>query len=163
MCSKKTKDINVKAFNTITEKKEAKAKAEHIPYDSKCKYNSTTYNSIQERNNKTCRTCQCECKNYCKCEKDYSWNPNTRIQESSKYLKSVADTSVTECDEITIALDNIAKTTKKTNTMSTKLTNTITTKMTNTITKKRTNIIAINVASTTSINCPSKKVRDFYI
>ena len=38
----KTKDINVKAFNTITEKKEANAKTEHIPCNSKCKCNSTT-------------------------------------------------------------------------------------------------------------------------
>ena len=32
--------------------------------------------------------------------------------ENSKYLKSIADTSVTECDEIVIVMDNVS--TKKT-------------------------------------------------
>ena len=54
-------------------------------------------NSKQKQNNKTC---QCECKNFCKCDKDYGWNPITRISENSKYLKSVPDTSVTKCDEL---------------------------------------------------------------
>ena len=34
---------------------------------------------------------QCECKN---CEKDNSWSHSTCICENSKYLRSVADTSV---------------------------------------------------------------------
>ena len=70
---KETKDINVKAFNMITNKNEAKAMTEHISCDCKCKFNSTTCNSNQKWNNKTC---QCECKNYRKCKKYYSWNPN---------------------------------------------------------------------------------------
>ena len=45
-------------------------------------------------------TCQCECKIYRKCKKDYSWNPSTYICENSKYLKSFTDTSVIEWDEI---------------------------------------------------------------
>ena len=88
---KETKDINVKAFNMITNKNEAKAMTEYILCDCKCNFNSTTCNSNQKWNNKTC---QCECKNYRKCKKDYSWNPNTCICENSKYLKSIADTSV---------------------------------------------------------------------
>ena len=47
-------------------------------------------------------------KNYCKCKKDYSWNPSTCICENSKYLKSVADTSVTDCDEIIIFMNNVS-------------------------------------------------------
>ena len=39
-----------------------------------------------------------------KVSKRYSWNPSTWICENSKYLKSVADTSVSECDEIVVAL-----------------------------------------------------------
>ena len=54
--------------------------------------------------------------------------------EDIKYLKSVADTTVTKCDEIVVAIDNV----------SIKMTNTITT----------------DVTSTASINCHSKKVRD---
>ena len=54
-----------------------------------------------------------------------------------KYLKSVADTSVTECDEIIIAMNNL--------------------------TTKKTNVITTNVTSTASINCYSKKVRDCYV
>ena len=37
-------------------------------------------------------------------KKDYSWNPSTCVCENSKYLKSIADTSVIECDEIISAL-----------------------------------------------------------
>ena len=39
----------------------------HISCDFKCKF-STTRKSNQKMNDKTC---QCECKNYHKCEKDY--------------------------------------------------------------------------------------------
>ena len=66
---KETKDINVKAFNMITNKDEAKAMTESISCDCKCKFNSLTCNSNQKWNNKTC---QCERKNYNKCQKDYS-------------------------------------------------------------------------------------------
>ena len=45
-------------------------------------------------------------------KKDYSYNPTTCIWENSKYLKSIADTSVTECVEIIIAMDTLS--TKKT-------------------------------------------------
>ena len=45
-------------------------------------------------------TCQCECNNYQTYKKGYSWNPNTRISEKSKYLKSIANDSVIACDEI---------------------------------------------------------------
>ena len=74
--------------------------------------------------------------------KDYSWNPSTCICENSKYLKSIAYTSVTECDEVIIVMDNIL------------------TKITNTIATKKTNTIVTNVTSTASINCYSKKVTD---
>ena len=50
-------------------------------------------------------------------------------------LKTVADTSVTKCDEIVI--------------------------MNNLSTKKR-NTITTNVTSTASINCQSKKVREYF-
>ena len=89
---------------------------------------------IKKWNNKAC---QCECKNYRKCKKDYSWNPSTHICENSKYLKNIADISVTECDKIIIAMDIVS-------------------------TKKATTI-ATNVTSTASINYHDKKVRDFYI
>ena len=54
-----------------------------------------------------------------------------------KYLKSFVDTSVTKCDEIVTVVNNLS--TKKTNTIRT------------------------NVASSASINCHSKKVRDCYL
>ena len=59
--------------------------------------------------------------------KDYSQNPSTSICENSKYLKSVADTSVTQYDEIIIVTDNIL----------TKITNSVVTKKTNAIETKR--------------------------
>ena len=66
---KETKGINVKAFNMITNKNEAKAITKHISCDCKCKFSSTICNSNQKWNNETG---QCECKNYLKCTKDYS-------------------------------------------------------------------------------------------
>ena len=65
-----SKNIYVKAFNKITNKNKAEAMTEHISCDCKCKFDSITCNSNQKWNNKTC---QCECKNYHKHEKDYSW------------------------------------------------------------------------------------------
>ena len=131
---KKTKVINVKVFNIITNKNEAKAIAEQTSCDCKYKFNSTICNSNQKWNNKTSK---CEFKNYVKCKKDYSCNPSTCICENSKYLKSIADTSMTQCDETINVMDNVS--TKKTNT------------------------IATNVTSIDSMNCHSKQVRDCYI
>ena len=90
---KEIKNINVKAFNMITNKDEAKAMTGHISCDCKCKFNIITCKSKQKWNNKTC---QCECKNYRKCKENHSWNLSTCIGENSMYLKSVADTSVTK-------------------------------------------------------------------
>ena len=78
---------------------------EQISCDCKCKFNSTICNSNQKQNNKAC---QCEFRNCHICEKDYSLNPSTCICESGKYLKSVADTPVTECDEIVIVTNNLS-------------------------------------------------------
>ena len=41
---KEIKDMNVKAFNMIANKYEAKTIAKHISCNSKCKFNSTTCN-----------------------------------------------------------------------------------------------------------------------
>ena len=59
----------------ITNRNEAKA--EHISCDWK-KWKKKTSHYV--------------CKNYCKCKKDYIWNPSPSICENSKYLKSIADT-----------------------------------------------------------------------
>ena len=58
---KETKDLNVKAFNMITNKNEAETMAKHVSCDCKCKFNSTARNSNQKWNNKTGT---CECKSY---------------------------------------------------------------------------------------------------
>ena len=59
---KETKEINVKVFNMIKNKVEAKKTiTKHISCHSKYNFNRTTYNSNQKWNNKTC---QCEYKNY---------------------------------------------------------------------------------------------------
>ena len=50
---KEAKDINVKEFNMITNKDEAKPMTKHISCECKCKLNSTTCNSNQKWNNKT--------------------------------------------------------------------------------------------------------------
>ena len=95
--SSKTKDVNVKVFNMITSKTEAKTMLKHISCDCKCKFNSTTCYSNKKWNNETCK---CECKSYCTCKKDYSWNPSPCIFENDKYLKSIVDDSKIVCDEI---------------------------------------------------------------
>ena len=113
MYSKKTtKDITVKVFNMITNKNETKTISKHISCDCKCKFNSTACNLNQKWNNKTC---QCVCKNYHECKKDYRRNPSTCTCENSKYLKSIADTSIIACDEIIHAMDITS--TKMTNTI----------------------------------------------
>ena len=106
----------------------------YISPDCKLKFNSTKCTSKQKWNNKTC---QCESKNYRKCKKDYTLNSSTCISKNSKYLKSIADTLVIECDEIITIMDIVST--------------------------KITNIIATNATSTASINCHSKKLRDSYI
>ena len=73
---KETKDIDVKAFNMITNKNETKAMTEHILCTCNCKFNSAMCNSNQKWNSKKC---QYECKNYRTCKKDYSWNRSTCI------------------------------------------------------------------------------------
>ena len=62
-------------------------------------------------------------------KKDYSSNRSACICENSKYLKSIADTSVIACDELISAIDIVSR--------------------------KMTNTIATNV----SINCHTKKLR----
>ena len=114
---KETKDINVKAFKMIANKNEARTMAKHNSYDCKCKFNSTTFNSNQKWTNETC---QCKCKNYHKFKKDYSWNPSVCICENSKYLKSIADTSVIACDEVIFVMDIVS--TKMTKTIATNVT-----------------------------------------
>ena len=52
---KKTKDLNVKVFNMITNKNEAKTMTKHISYDCKCKSNSSTCNSYKKWNNEICQ------------------------------------------------------------------------------------------------------------
>ena len=49
--SKETKDINVKVFNMMTDKNEAKAKTKHILCNCKCNQHYTTCNSNQKWNN----------------------------------------------------------------------------------------------------------------
>ena len=88
--------------------------AKHISCDCKCKFKSTTCDSNQKWNKETC---QCQCKNYLKCKKDFSWNPSTSISENDKYLKSILDTSVITCNEILYVMDIVS--TKMTNTIAT--------------------------------------------
>ena len=91
-------------FSKKTNKNEAKATTEHISCGCKCKFNTTICSSNQKWNDKTCH---CECRNHCTCKKDYIWNPTTCIRKNSKYLESITDTSVTDCDEIIIVKNNV--------------------------------------------------------
>ena len=59
---------NIKAFNMITNKNQARTMAKHISCDYKCKFNSIACKSNQKWNNETS---QCECKSCRTCKKDY--------------------------------------------------------------------------------------------
>ena len=111
---KKTKEINFKVFNMITNKYEAKAMAKLISCDCKYKFSSTTYNSNQKWSNKTC-----ECKCYCERKKGYSWNPSTCTCENSKHLKMICYDSKIVYDEIISVIDIVS--TKMTNAIATNL------------------------------------------
>ena len=101
----------------ITNQNDVKTIAKHISCDLKCKFKSTVFNSNQKWNNEIC---QCKCKTYHKCKKDYSSNPSICIWENSKYLKSIADSSVIDCDERMSVMD--IESTKMTNTIATNVT-----------------------------------------
>ena len=128
MFQKTQKNINVKVFIVITNKNEAKTKAKHISCDCKCKCNSTACNSNQKWNKKNMSMWLSKLSYM---PNDYSWNPSICTCQNSKYLKRIANTSVIECDEIIIVIENVFK--------------------------KMANTIAANVMSTASINCHSKK------
>ena len=51
----KKKGVNVKAFNMITNKNEAKTMTKHVSCDYKCRFNNTKCNSNLIQNNKTCQ------------------------------------------------------------------------------------------------------------
>ena len=65
----------------IVNKNEAKAMTEHISCDCKCKFNSTTCNSSQKKNNKPWK---CECKIIVRAKRINSWSPSTCICENDK-------------------------------------------------------------------------------
>ena len=81
-------------------------------------------------------------------KKYYSWNPGSCICENSMHLKTIADISVSVCDECTNATDNVSNSMK------------------NTILANMTNTIPTNVTSIMSTNSYDKKIRykmDSYI
>ena len=85
----------------ITNANEVKAMTKHISCDCKCKFNSTICNSSQKWNN----------------IKHVNVNVNiigsakkiiVGICGKSKYLKHIANASVTECDEIVIVMNIVS-------------------------------------------------------
>ena len=88
-----TNNVNVKVFNKMARIYEAKKLIKYISCDYKWKFSTTTCNSDQKWNNDKC---QCECEKYLTCKKNYS----TCICENSRYLKSIADDSVIECEKV---------------------------------------------------------------
>ena len=78
-------------FNIFTRLNEAKTSIKRISYDCKCKFKITKCSSDQKWN---IDTCQYDCKKYRACKKDYSWNPNTFICDSSRHLKHIFYDSV---------------------------------------------------------------------
>ena len=86
-----TKGINVNLFNMITKSNnEAKIIVKHTSCDWKCEFSSSICNSYQKWNNDKF---QWECKKYCTCKNDYTWNPSASICDNGKYLKTFIDDS----------------------------------------------------------------------
>ena len=83
-----------------------------VSCECKCKVISTTCNSNQRWNNKTC---QFECRNDRTYKRHCSWNPSTCIYENGKHLKTISDYSKIVSYEILYVMDiastNLAHTT----------------------------------------------------
>ena len=89
----KAKDVNVKVFNLITNRNEAKLLIEHILSDFKWKFHSTTCSSNQKSNNGTY----------------HSLNHSTCFCENSKHLKHIVDNLKVVCDEIAYVIDIVLR------------------------------------------------------
>ena len=90
MYSKKTKDLNLSAFNMIIGINESKTVKKHISCERKCKFDGTKCTSNQWRNNEKCWW---ECKNFMYLKK-LSIESNKFICKNGKYLASIIDDSM---------------------------------------------------------------------
>ena len=102
---KKTKGINVKAFNILTKKDETKAMTEHVPVIVNA--NSIVKHAIQKKNG-IIKDVYVNVKIIVSAKKIIVGMIATCICENSKYLKSIADTSVTQCDKIVNVMDIVS-------------------------------------------------------
>ena len=89
----KAKDVNVKVFNIITNRNEAKLLIKHISSDFKCKFHSATCSSNQKLNNETY----------------HSLNHSTCFCENGKHIKHIVDNLNIVCDEIACAIDIVSR------------------------------------------------------
>ena len=94
--SNKREDLYLSVFNIIAGTYQLKTLAKHISCECKWKFDETKYKSNQWWDN---NKCWCECKKYNISEKEYVWNPSSRICENGKYLASIMVTVIT-CDEV---------------------------------------------------------------
>ena len=94
-------------FNGIAETNESKTWTKHISCKCKCKFNRKGCSLDQWQNDKKCWY---ECKKRHVCEKDYIWNPTTCSYQNRKYLASVMDDSVIQCDKFIEPQDEETKT-----------------------------------------------------
>ena len=157
----KTKNVIVKVFDMITRIYEVKTLIKHISCSSKWKFHSETCNLNKKLNNDKC---QSEWNRSCTSKKHYSWNPSTCICENKRYLKSVADDAVTECDEILNFMDSASTnmtTSISSNALSTMSANVTNVKLTNVMSKcdkkltiNMTKTVPTNVKNTISTNFP---------
>ena len=100
--SKKAKDRNVKAFNMITNKNEAKTIQKCISCNCKCKFKKTTCNSKQIWNDETYKK---EYRNGRKWKSIIVWILAQVFVRIVGIWQNVADTSVIECGDIFSAMN----------------------------------------------------------
>ena len=120
MYSVSSKNVSVEPFNRIKRTYEGKTLIKHISYECKCKFDSTTCDSVQKYNNDISH---CGVKNLRGC-----------ICENGRYLKIIANDSVIASDEI-ISI---------TNSVSINVANSVSTNVTSTLSKNVTRTVPIN-------------------
>ena len=94
----KTKDLNLRMFNMITEINELKTK--HISCKCECKFDGRKCNSNQKWIHSS-YWCQYKIsKKHHVCKKDNIWNPATCSYENGKCSANIIDDSVIRYDEL---------------------------------------------------------------
>ena len=93
----KSEDLYLNVFNIITGINKSKTLTKHVPCECKCKFDQK---NVIQINVETTINVNVSVKNILYVKKDYIWNPSTCIFKNGKYIASIMDDLVIECDEV---------------------------------------------------------------